>query len=209
MKGILFSCLLIVLLAACGEKPARPDTGKVNGRTYTNEFFDFRIDVPDEWIIHNDREKNDLTDSGREELREIDSSFKEKLESVEQDVVPLLSVFKYKIGSTEEFNPSFIAMSEKLPANLAGMNEPAYLQITKAELEQTGLYQTFEQIRVPVQVGGEDFYMLRVSSNQKDIVNQEFYTRFHDGYALIIILSYVQAEQKKELETLLNGISFD
>jgi hypothetical protein len=209
MKRILFSSLLIVLFAACDEKPDRPDTGTMNGRTYTNEFFNFTIDVPEKWIIHNEREKNDLNESGREELQEIDSSFQEKLESAEQRVLPLLSVFKYKIGSTEQFNPSFIVMSEKLPQDLAGMNEPAYLQITKAELEQTGLYQTFEQINLAVKVGGEDFYVLRVSSKQQDVVSQEFYTRFVNGYALIMILSYVDAKQKEELKTILSNVSFD
>lgn len=209
MKNILRSSLFIILLVACNEKPDRPDMGRVEDRTYNNEFFGFTIDVPEEWIVHNDREKNNLAESGREDLQEMDSSLAEKLESVEESVLPLLSVFKYKVGSTDEFNPSFIVMSEKLPADLSGMNEPAYLQITKGELEQTGLYQTFEQVKLPVNVGGEDFYLLRVSSKQKDVVNQEFYTKFIDGYALIIILSYVEAEQKKELENILKGVSFD
>ncbi len=209
MKNILRATLLLVLATACDEKPDRPDEGQLNGRVYANKFFDLTVDIPDQWIIHDDREKNDLTESGREELQDIDSSFAGKLESAEQDLLPLLSVFRYEVGSTEEFNPSFIMMSEKLPADVPGMNEPAYLQITKNELEQTGLYQTFEQMKLPVKIDGEDFYMLRVSSNRQSLINQEFYTKFKDGYALIIILSYADGRQKKELEVILNNISFD
>lgn len=199
----------LLIVAACTQTPSSPDEGKIDGRIYRNEYYGLSLEIPEPWIIHNEKEKASLSEAGKDQLEEVDSTLARKVDSAQEKVLQLLSVFQNKVGSSDDFNPSFIVMSERLPGELEAMNEPAYLQVTKKQLEQTGLYQTFEQLTEPVAIDGENFFMLRVSSRQRDVVNQEFYARIKNGYALIIILSYTDATQKENLHELLRSINFD
>jgi hypothetical protein len=207
MRSYFILCLFAII--GCSDSRETPDKGTVNARTYTNDYFDFSIEIPDGWVIQSDEEEAKLSEAASEKLHDANAQMAGKLDSVEQDVLQLLSIFKFQVNTTEEFNPSFIVMSERLPKDIHNINEPAYLGITKQQLEQTGLYQTYEQQKMPVSLDGENFYMLRVSSKQRDVVTQEFYTKIKNGrYALIIILSYINEKQKQELHTLLERLSF-
>ena len=197
--------IFLLALSSCNQQET-PDRGQLKGRLYTNNYFEFSIDVPQGWIIHNHQQQEQLNDSTTEHLRQMDPELGEKLASAEENVLSLLSVFKYPVGSTEKFNPSFIVMSEKLPAKL---NELAYLALTKKQLEDTGLYQTFEIQNMPVNIGGEDFYMLRVSSRQRDVVTQEFYAKTFKTHVLFFILSYTTSAEKKECAAVLDAVTFD
>jgi hypothetical protein len=206
-RSYLFFILCAII--SCNDNKEKPDKGSLIARTYSNAYFDFSMQIPEGWVIQSEEERTRLTEAGAEKLRDANAEMADRLDSVEQDVLPLLSIFKFKVNTTDEFNPSFIVMSERLPEHIHNINEPAYLAITKQQLQQTGLYQTYEQQKMPVSVGGENFYMLRVSSKQRDVVTQEFYTRIKNGrYALIIIISYINDKQKEELHSLLGQLSF-
>jgi hypothetical protein len=203
--------LSLFLFVCCASPPEKPDKGVLTDHVYTNAYFDFSIEIPEGWVIHSEEEREKLSDAGKENLRESNPEMAAKIDSAEQDVLQLLSVFKFKVDATsEQFNPSLIIMSERLPDDLHDIKEQAYLGITKQQLQQTGLYQTYELQNMPVNIGGEDFALLRVSSKQRDVVTQEFFARVvNERYALIVILSYINADQRKELHTLLENFSFD
>lgn len=197
IRKLTFFVGVLMLLAGCSrEKPHNPDSGTIEDGFYTNAFFGFDLSIPEKWVVQNFKQSQN-----QEEVHF------QPADSLEKQIVNLLTLFKYHPASTEEFNPSFIIMAERLPTRVSTMDEISYLTLTQQQLQKTGLYQPFDTYGTKVKLGNAEFYSMKVSSQSDKPVHQEFFTRIKDGYALVFITSYVNAEQKAELDTILKSIT--
>lgn len=208
MRLLLRTLVFIAVVSACSDPSARPDFGTYSNNEYTNKFFDLQFEIPKGWVVHQALGAQAIEDQVKNRLDSTNQPLGARLDSV-QNVITHLSIFRHKIGSVKEFNPSLILMSEKLPPKGKKINERVYLALTQKQLLSTGQYQIFENDQTRTQIGGEDFFMLRATSrNDSTSITQEFYVRIMEGYALLFILSYDTNTQQKELQELLAGVNF-
>lgn len=97
--ALLLALCLALSLAACAA-PIDPETlaGKVDGRSYTNQFFNLRCSLPAGWSFRSEEEIAELLEIPAEEY--TGKSFSQKLQE-EEEVVDM--IFDAPTGTALEF----------------------------------------------------------------------------------------------------------
>lgn len=165
--------------------------GVWNEKTYTNEFADFEIVVPDEWGVATDKELADLMNISIEETLG-DNEIANKI--VKEKTVYDAMAQNIYTGS------NIIVMYENLALSIGGtsLDEEKYLDILKTQLAQTG-----ETNRVTGQVyeekiGEHTYYALPTELSDFG-VKQVYYTRKIDNYMACILTTTVGDEDLKAM----------
>lgn len=229
MKNILklLIILSLIFVTACGKKDeAKPKEdsktppqeqsaedklgyGKLEGHTYSNEYFGLTLQVKNDWIIQDKDNNEKLAEAGKQLISEKNPELKSIIDASELNTVYLLTAFQHEIGAPVEFNPSFTLIAEKI-SQAPGINEGKdYLYHTQRLLEETKIGYKFDKKVERKNLGGKDFDILNSSVKYLDIeINQSYYTAVMKGYALSVIMSYNSEDQKKALEETLNSLNF-
>jgi len=161
------------------------------------------------WEVQNREQIDQLFKYGKEKVSETNEELASEMDLSQQQVVDLLSVFKYNVGTNEDFNNSFILMAEKIPAADAFLNGQQYLHHAAVMLRETEQYRTVRSEPVKTTVGGKDFYSIDAVINNEDVdVRQDFIATVMKGYALCFVLTYNNEDQRAELEKVLTTVSF-
>ena len=118
-------------------------------------------------------------------------------------------VFKNKTDAvTDKFNSSFIILSE----NLGGMpikKGSDYLAHAKEIMQQSNMSYQFAPDYSTEKIGNKEFDRMDVSLNgQAEKVQQSYYSVIDRDFALSIIISYGDDQQKAELKNIINKIKF-
>lgn len=121
----IFGLLVAFVTPALSQKitnsmaPSAPLLGTFNGRNYTNEFFGFKLTLPDDGIIINSAETQVYKNAGQDNLKS-DNERNNKLieESIAKEII-LLNYSSKVLGSTEN---SLFGMSVSKNPNGATAN---------------------------------------------------------------------------------------
>jgi hypothetical protein len=205
----LIPCYFLLFAFGCKEKENRvPDSGVVSSDRYSNKFFGFSIAVPEEWDVQTKDQTKIIQDAGKEEIRSSNKELAAEIDSLEDGIQQLLTVFKYEVDTATIFNPSLVIMSEKLPQVASSFDERSYLALTRSQLSSTGLYETIDDQIITQNIGGREFFILKVTASKEQQITQEFYTSLTKGYALILIISYSGKEERNELKKIVSSLKF-
>jgi hypothetical protein len=208
MRLFLFAVVLLAV-AGCKQQPKNFDYGKIENGVYANSYFDFEIPVPPNWSVQNKEQVQQLQKTGEELVSESDKELGAKIKAADIRTAILLTVFRNKTDAvTDKFNSSFIILSE----NLGGMpikNGRDYLAHAKEIMQQSNMSYQFAPNYANVKVGNRDFDRMDVTlGGQTPNVQQSYYSVIDGGFALSIIISYGDDEQKTELKNIINKIKF-
>jgi len=109
---------------------------------------------------------------------------------------------------TDKFNSSFIILSE----NLGGMpikKGSDYLAHAKEIMQQSNMSYQFAPDYSTEKIGNKEFDRMDVSLNgQTGNVQQSYYSVIDKDFALSIIISYGDDQQKAELKNIIDKIKF-
>ena len=204
--------ILILLLSACGgdNMPKNFDYGTVENSVYSNTYFEFTMDVPDQWIVQSKEQNEQLMETGEKLIAGDDKSMKAALNASDVNVANLLTVFKYETGSPVDFNPSYMFIAEnvmKAPGVKTGSD---YFFNARKILEQSQTpYKHIDEEYSTKNLGGKDFYVMNTEIEYMGIsIYQAYYCRVDNGFALNLIISYSTDDEKDELEKIVESISF-
>ena len=206
---LLFFTVVLSITGACKQHPKSFDYGKIDNGVYTNNYFDFEIPVPRDWAVQNKEQVEQLQKTGEELVSEGNKELGAKIKAADVRTAILLTVFKNKTDSvTEKFNSSFIILSE----NLGGMpikKGSEYLSHSKEIMQQSNMSYQFAPSYATEKIGNRDFDRMDVSlGGQSPNVHQSYYSLIDRDFALSVIISYEDEEQKAELKKIINKIKF-
>ena len=209
MRIFLFS-LLLFALAGCKEAEKNFDYGKIEKGVYTNDYFDFNIPVPQNWDVRNDEQVQQLQKKGSGLISGNNKELEAKIDQADVNTVVLLTVFKNKEDTTAvKFNPSFIILCENLQGSPDIKKGKDYLDHAKYLMQQSKMPYQFTPEYFTEKVGNKEFdRMDAVLDGQMGGIQQSYYSIIDKGYALSIIISFVDADQKIELKGIINKIKF-
>jgi hypothetical protein len=206
---VLFFAALLLVVAGCKQQPKNFDYGKTENGVYTNNYFDFEIPVPPNWAVQNKEQVQQLQKTGEELVSGSNKELGAKIKAADIRTAILLTVFKNKTDAvTEKFNSSFIILSE----NLGGMpikKGSEYLAHAKEIMQQSNMSYQFAPNYAREKVGNREFDRMDVSlGGQTPNIQQSYYSVIDKDFALSIIISYEDDEQKAELKNIINKIKF-
>ncbi|HEY0320738.1 MAG TPA: hypothetical protein VGC66_07295 [Pyrinomonadaceae bacterium] len=133
------------------------DYGKVTGWAYTNNFFGFRLTIPYGWRVQGQEVKDMLRDKGRTAIQGNSAQANAQIDASFSNTVNLLTVFKYAVGSSTDFNASLICGAELLKNS--SMNSSQYMASARKTLEMSDGRYSFKPL-AKESVGGEEFAVM-------------------------------------------------
>ncbi len=221
-KLLTFLLLSVFLLPSCNSgggndrhetginTPTSFDLGKVKNGIYHNDFFELTIPLPDSFHIQSHEETNQLLNLGLESLGNSDEEFKKQLVASSVKNAYLLTAFKYEIGTEEvDFNPSIIVVAENMQLVPGIKNGKEYLTHTQKLLQHTDLDYLFKKGITEKPIGQKSFAnMTGLLTIGGLTITQDYYTRIDNGFALNIIVSYLDESDRMELMEIVQAIKY-
>jgi len=206
---LFFFAVVLLAIAGCKQQPKNFDYGKIENGVYTNGYFDFEIPVPPNWAVQNKDQVQQLQKTGEELVSGNNKELGAKIKAADVRTAMLLTVFKNKTDAvTDKFNSSFIILSE----NLGGMpikKGSDYLAHAKEIMQQSNMSYQFAPDYSTEKIGNKEFDRMDVSLNgQTGNVQQSYYSVIDKDFALSIIISYGDDQQKAELKNIIDKIKF-
>ena len=206
---LFFFAIVLLTIAGCKQQPKNFDYGKIENGVYANNYFDFEIPVPSNWAVQNKEQVQQLQKNGEELVSGNNKELGAKIKAADIRTAILLTVFKNKTDAvTDKFNSSFIILSE----NLGGMpikKGSDYLAHAKEIMQQSNMSYQFAPNFSTEKIGNKEFDRMDVSLNgQAQNVQQSYYSIIDRGFALSMIISYADDEQKAELKNIISKIKF-
>jgi hypothetical protein len=185
------------------SKFAGLDYGTVSGSAYTNNYFGFRLIIPYGWRVQSQEVKSMLEEKGRASIQTSDAQRNEQINASISNTVNLLTVFKYEVGSSVDFNASLICGAELLKASSISASE--YMAFARKTLEASDSKYSFRPLSRET-IGGEEFAVMEVQMPLS--VRQKYYAAIRKNYALFFILTYATEEDEAILRQALRSVRF-
>ena len=210
-KNICIFLISVTLLSfGCKEEknvPTNFDYGKVENGIYKNNFFGIRIPVGDQWFVHNKQQMDRLEEEGKKVIAGDNKELEKITEASMVNVAQLFVMSKYELGSTTDFNPSFLLNVENLKQYPHISTPEEYLTDAKKLLEQSAMNYTYLD-EYEKMIGNQKFIALEVLNDDYNI-NQDYYTTIKNGFALNIVIAYENEQDKTELYNIIDQIKIN
>ena len=201
----------LLALTACQKKASEEiDFGSYEGTTYSQPYFGFSIDFPEDWVIQSREVNEGMMDMGGDLIAGEDQNLKARLKASEMNIVNLFAVMQHELGAPVAFNPSILSVAERIK-NFPGIHTGEdYLFHARKLLESGQVKSTFPKPVYPELVGGQEFYVMTMELPvMGTVVHQKYYATILRGYALGIILSYSTDEELEQLTEVLGTLRFE
>jgi len=210
MRKIIYFLVLFFVSSYCSnnKKIRYFDFGKVKDNIYTNDFFKFSFSIPDNWYYKESDYINKLVNKQAEDLSSQSEEMEKIIEEARITVANLLMISKYKVGSTFFFNPTIAIMVDNISGDPGIKSEIDYIKSSKRVMERTNEY-NFDPNFYNEMIGNKKFDIMKTNSFRNGIeIYQEVYVRIIDNFALNIIITYSNQEEKKEIDEILLNLNF-
>jgi hypothetical protein len=192
------------------QSPSQPpakfaglDYGKITGSAYTNNFFGFRMTIPFGWRVEGQEVKDMLRENGRTAIQGNSAQTNAQMDASISNTVNLLTVFKYAVGSSVDFNASLICGAEFLKSSSVSASQ--YMVNARRMLELSNGRYSFKPL-TKESVGGEEFAVMEVEMPTS--VKQKYYAVIKKDYALFFILTYATDEDEAVLRQAVRSVKF-
>ncbi len=200
----------LVFATGCSNSAKKAITmGTLDGTKYTNEYFNFELNVPESWHIATEEEKAAITKAGQDAIAENNEKLAEQLDLSKEKTLNLMFAFKYPF-THQGVNPNVLCMAENLGllGSVTVKSGKDYLAMTKTGMEQTGMPYTFGEVTTE-KLGDKDFDTMEATIDAGEIkLTQKYYAAIFDGYALVFINTFSSEEEASETKGLLDTVSF-
>ena len=211
MKKIIYSIVLIVLFTNCKNEKNLPtdfDYGIVENGVYKNNYFGVRIPFNTDWSVQSQKQMSDLTKSGTDLIVGDNDEFQKVVDASLINVAELFMIFKYEVGSTTNFNPSFLMNAENLKQFPNINNASEYLVGAKRVLQQSNMQIDYRSEDYEVEIGNEKFLCMEIENGSFGIF-QDYFVTLKRGFAVAFIVTYDNEEDKKELYSIIENININ
>jgi len=205
--------LLITITSTCQtiENSKGFDYGEVENNIYSNSFFDFKVTIPQDWIVQSRELTENLKKVGKEIIAGDNENLKAAINASEINSAFLITVFQYELGSAVDYNPGFVVIAENLKFAPGIKTGGDYLFHTRKLLRQAQMpYENIDDEFEKINIDNHDFYIMNADLNYMGkIIKQSYYSTILNGFSITAVISFVNDEQKNILQETVNSINFD
>lgn len=193
--------MLLLCITLCSNTLAADiGYGRIADGVYSNTYFDMSIAVPDGWSVQSKASMQTMSERGGNLIAGEDKSMQAVMKESEKQSVNLFGFFKYEQGSPVDFNPSIIAVAERVN-HLPGIKRGAdYLFHVKKILNASPVDYRFSGKMGTQTLSGVSFDVMPSTVNiGGNSLSQEYYATRIKDYVLSFVLSYSTDAERKEL----------
>lgn len=189
---------------------ATPDPGRVEGGTYSNDFFGFSMTLPKGWVVLDADDNKKIMDAGKGLVEEGASELKKK--GVEAAIVRthfLVTASKFPAGTPGPgFNAFLICIAERIPTAVI-KTEAEYVSAMQRPFDGTSTKMELSSPLRTQKVGGADFTVADMKMTVGPVVTaQRYYVRITKGYALVAAYTYFDDADLKTFEEMMGSVKF-
>jgi hypothetical protein len=184
--------------------------GRLEGGTYTNDFFGVSFNVPQGWVAQDAAMKQRILDKGKEIVGAgADKRKAAGIESSIQRTYFLLSISKYDLNLPPPgFNALIMCMAERVPSAVIKTGEDYIASMlrttqgTAAKLELSGPVRTEK-------VGGVNFAVANAKlTTPSATAAQKYYVMIKNGYAFMLGYTYIDEADAKAFDDVIKTLKF-
>ena len=224
MRGQFVACFVVIggcaicITAGCSQAESPPPApastqssagsqvisdiglGRLTAHTYTHDYFNLSVTIPDEWYIQNRRESDRLMQAGVAAFRPDDQP---AVQMSQQYTLNLLSAFRHPPGTPDVSNHSLMLMAEDVSILPGLKHGQDFLYTTRQSMAKiTTIKFECGPIETGFKIGSLPAARMQVvifdTSGQE--VYQDYYAARRGDYFLAVVLSYSDDD---ELDSLL------
>jgi hypothetical protein len=211
--GICFSIVvgLCVLAGGCGKKPPEQmNSGRFEGSVYHNDYLGMTITIPSEWTIQDLKTTQQIARTGERMIAGSNENMRATMEARQSQTTNLFNVFKHAPGSPVPYNPSIYAVAEDISLFPGIKTGGDYLYHARRLLESGQMEFSFPRDVAIETLAGVEFHVMNVEMKvpPSGKVMQEYFATVRKGYAVVLILSFTNEQERAELRNVLNTATF-
>lgn len=187
-----------------------PDSGNLDGSTYTNAYFGLSMTLPSDWQVHDQEYFQRLKERGKEVLAGNDQNMKNAFDAApETNTINLFTITQYPIGSPVPYNANLTAIAENVSSFPGIQTGSDYLYNMQKLLKNSQLKCRFTKGIKPVTFDNQTFYFMEMSVKYgKTKVKQRAYVTVIKDHVILFAYSYILDEQLNSLTPILDSIRF-
>lgn len=210
MKRIFLVLSFLVLsftIFAGTDSEALKKIGYVKDGKYCNDYFKLSLSVKKDWAIQDEDTKRLIADTGADVAGKSNEKLKKMIEASKQRTFYMLCVSKCDMRESKSFNPSLMIVAEDISQFKTIKTGYDYLLNSKEILKTTNLGYKIDEKLLDKNINGLKFSNMKTTISNGNInVIQDYYTIVKSGYAITMILTYTNSEEKIILENMINSI---
>jgi hypothetical protein len=224
-KIAISAVLLLASTAAAQDAPAtqmppppppaaKPiDPGRLEGGKYVNDFFGISLSLPQNWVVHGETVKNAIMKTSREVVEaEANARTKAELESSLARSTFLFIITKYGPGQQNvAFNAYASLGVERVPTAIVKTGSDYFdqmrslMHLSAMKVEQQGPVRS-------ANYGGVKFYVIdlkvTLQQGEKGVAAERLYATVMRGYALVFTFGYLDEDDLKTFDGIMNSVKF-
>lgn len=210
--NLLFLLLLTVSTFSCNtdSQTKHFDYGKIENNKYTNEYFDFEMTLPQDWVVSSKEDIQRVKKVGQELIAGNDKNLRKMIEVSSIDNANLLQLTKYELGAPVNFNPSFALSVKNLrgePGIKTGKDYLFHLRHTLKSIQIQ--YNYISENLEKKLIGGQEFYLMNAGIKIGNLeVKQSYYVTVLNGFVFRFFTTYHNDDSKAEFNKMIASMKF-
>jgi hypothetical protein len=207
--SLLLASLIFLMLCSANKKTKPFDYGRIENGKYLNSFFGLEITLPSDWILLTKAQLQNLTEKGKKLLAGDNERMKKIVKAADVDDANLFGVFKYEMGAAVNYNPNLILVAANLKNSPGVKTGDDYLFHARKLLKQSQLYDYIDEECEKEIINNQEFYLMSAYIKAMGLnLKQTYYATVRNGFALMVAISFIDDEEKDNLEKTVKSIKF-
>jgi hypothetical protein len=225
MKGIVFRSIAAAFFFAslCAHTKAQsvaspqqtpqPQTpvgaGTVSGLNYSSDFFGMSLTIPAGWSVYDAKGKQGIVEDGQRRLNAPDKQQQGALEAGFAQTANLFTVSKLPQGQSGPDNALLLCEAENLAGTGIKTGADYLAQMKKLIQYSTPPVPLVEEDLSTETVGGAQFGVMTLRyAGPAGAIRQKYWVIERKGYALILISTYTNEDDRQLMSRALGTIKF-
>lgn len=185
-----------------------PDTGRLDGARYVNDFFGFFVEVPQDWVLMDAFTRGDIKRRAKEIIGTEGSEKQEQINASIERTTILFGVSKFPPGSTQPFNASFSLIAERVPSAVM-RNGADVLRAMQRTFRDARLDVEFQDGIRETKMGGADFAVATARVNiPAGSFMQRHYITVRKSFALQFTYTYLDESDLATFDEIMRTVKF-
>lgn len=196
-----------VPIATKSNGPGSVDLGRMENSVYVNDFYSFKVSLPESWHPVERETTNAAMQVHKEMVKGTNKQVNEGVEESIAKTVVLFTITKFPLRTPNVTQAMLQCGVERL--DIKNGEARVYLQNNRDYLLNSPLQYKLLRDVYPETIGGLSFFVMDMQQTAGNItVKQKYYATMRKGHALFFIAHYFDESDRLAMEKVLRGVIF-